>query len=165
MACLVIIKAVELGVFSPDEWEFFGIGAAFSENIKLAPGVMLEQISNMPLEDYKKLLPTFDLALSLMASPHPSMPPFDFALSGSIVVTNESDIKNQKYFASICKNIISAEATIEGLLHGLKLAIDRVSNLDARYKNAVQSSYPINWKQVFNKEFAQWFNHILNKRN
>lgn len=165
LACLVIIKAVELGVFSPDEWEFFGIGAAFSENIKLAPGVMLEQIPNMPLEDYKKLLPTFDLALSLMASPHPSMPPFDFALSGSIVVTNESDIKNQKYFASICKNIISAEATIEGLLHGLKLAIDRVSNLDARYKNAVQSSYPINWKQVFNKEFAQWFNHILNKRN
>lgn len=165
LACLVIIKAVDLGIFSPKEWEFLGVGAALSENIKLAPGVVLEQIPNMPLEDYKKVLPTFDLALSLMASPHPSMPPFDFALSGSIVVTNESDIKNQKYFASICKNIISAEATIEGLLKGLKIALKRVNDLDARYNNAKKSYYPTTWEQVFDEKFAQWFNKILKQRN
>lgn len=162
LACLVIIKALEQKIFNPKEWEFYGVGASSSENIELMPNVLLKQLPNMPLEDYKKMLPTFDIALSLMASPHPSMPPIDFALSGCIVVTNASDIKTQKYFNTISQNIIASEPTIDSLVDSLSKAVSLSTNLKQRYQNAMKSKYPCSWDEVFSDKFARWFKKILN---
>lgn len=160
LSAYTIIKAVEDGIFNCNEWEFWGVGATATSRIKLKDGVFLNQMPNMPLEEYKKMLPQFDLMLSLMATPHPSMPPIDLAMSGCVVVTNSSELKSQEEFGKICKNIIACHPNLDSLLDGLRQGIKRSGNLEQRYRNAVVE-YPSHWEDVFEDRHQKWFKDIL----
>ncbi|WP_144714564.1 hypothetical protein [Curtobacterium pusillum] len=51
--------------------------------------VKLVSHGTMPWDDYFRFIASTDVVLSLQHSPHPSHPPFDGAISGARVVTNE----------------------------------------------------------------------------
>lgn len=59
--------------------------------ITLAPGHTLESLGTVGWNDYFALLARSHVALSLQASPHPSHPPLEAALSGAVAITNEVD--------------------------------------------------------------------------
>lgn len=57
--------------------------------VTLAPGHTLTSLGTVSWDEYFALLATSSVALSLQASPHPSHPPLEAALSGALAVTNE----------------------------------------------------------------------------
>ena len=160
LSAYVIIQAVEKGILNPEDWEFFGIGSQYRMRINLGNGCYLNQMPNMSLNEYKKMLPYFDVMLSLMASPHHSMPPIDAALSGCVVVTNSSDIKTQSEFNKICRNIIACPPDVESLLNGINRAVAFSDNLENRYKNALVE-YPNSMANALNQHHDSWFKDIL----
>ena len=83
---------------SPARFYGIGLGEAI---IKLDDHNEMKQLPRMSLAEYQNLISSFDVGLCLMASPHPSLLPFDLAGSGAIVVTNSFEVKNQSYFRAL----------------------------------------------------------------
>lgn len=159
-AFILLIEAVKRKIFD-DSWEFYGIGYPRSCDLKLPGQKVLHMLPNMSLEEYKESLSTYDVALSLMATPHPSMPPVDFALSGCLVVTNTCKNKTEKVLGDISKNIISAPLLFGPLMDALKKAVSLSGNLDVRYKNAMGSCWPESWDAAFDRTHAAWIKDIM----
>lgn len=160
LSAYIIIKAVEKGIFKLNEWEFWGVGSQQKMRIDLGHGIYLNQLPNMSLDEYKNMLPSFDIMLSLMATPHHSMPPIDAALSGCVVVTNSSDIKTQEEFNKMSHNIIACNPDETSLLEGLKKATVLCNKLEDRYKNSLVT-YPTSMEQALTKTHHTWFKNIL----
>lgn len=57
--------------------------------VDLGGGYRLESRGTLGWDDYFALLAESDVVLSLQASPHPSHPPLEAALSGAVAITNE----------------------------------------------------------------------------
>ena len=144
----VIAQAVEKGILSTDEWDFYSVGASEGK-IKINNDLSIYALPFMSVSEYKKIIYQYDLALSLMMSPHPSMVPIDLALSGVPVVTNTYKNKDEKYLKSISENIYSSNLNIDSLLYTLEKACEKVNDYKTRYENAKKSDYPQNWDYVF----------------
>lgn len=110
---------------------------------------------------YKKMLSTFDIGLSLMSTPHSNMPVIDFALSGNCVVTNCYKNKNQAALSKICKNILAADFNKDALVETLRTAVKDCTDLEKRYQNARESSHPTNWDDVFGEKHQKWLKDIM----
>ena len=126
----VISESVRLNVFDPlEDWEFIGLGSNVDVSNQCNLGgyanVCLKMMRNIPEPDYFALLQTGEVALSLMLSPHPSLPPFDFASAGLVTVTNSMETKTS--FAHISSNIIVVEPELHALVEGLREAVHRAS--------------------------------------
>ena len=151
-----LIKAWEAGVFRGCEvWEMYGIGIGNVE-IELADGVTLKQLPRMSLAEYERSIINFDICLSLMASPHPSIPPFDLAGVGAIVVTNSYACKGPEYFDAISRNILCVDPTVEAIVGGLEKAVARSGNLEERWENARTLAYPRQWSDTWQEEHARF---------
>ena len=149
LTALSVIGAYKAGYLPHEEWEFFGIGMGDAEiQIDKAAGVSLKQLPRMSLGKYIETVAGFDLCVSLMASAHPSMLPFDLAGSGALVVTNEFESKNQAYFSNFSANIVAAEAHLPSLIEAIGAAAARTDDLDARYRGA-QFQYPTRWDHTW----------------
>lgn len=118
-------------------------------------------LPNMPLDEYRESLSTYDVALSLMATPHPSMPPVDLALSGCVVVTNTYKNKTSEVLEEISRNIISAPLLIEPLLDALRKGVELSGCLEERYENARNSSWPRSWDTALGSEHLKWIESIM----
>lgn len=57
--------------------------------VSLTPGHELTSVGTLEWNEYFDFLPKVDVVLALQASPHPSHPPLESALSGAITITNE----------------------------------------------------------------------------
>jgi hypothetical protein len=114
----------------------------------------------MNLKEYMDNISEYDICLTLMASPHPSLVPFDLAGSGCIVVTNNFRNKYQQYFSDISNNIISKDPNLESILNGLEEAVSKISNLEYRYKNAVDMKYPKSWNETWSDEHKKWIDKL-----
>lgn len=68
--------------------EFVSAGEPHPD-IELGEGVTLTSVGRLGWDDYFDLVSGTDVFLSLQASPHPSHPPFDAAISGAIAITND----------------------------------------------------------------------------
>lgn len=68
-------------------WRFLSAGADHAP-LRLGPGVSLEALGKLSLEDYGNLLRRTGIGLSLMSSPHPSYPPLEMAHFGARVISN-----------------------------------------------------------------------------
>ena len=163
----VIKKAVENNILSPDEWEFYSVGDKESE-VYFSDDVCIKGLPFISPEAYASSLHMYDLGLSLMMSPHPSMLPIDLALAGVPVVTNTYKNKTKESLQNISKNIYSAELSVDTLTEELKNALEHVNNFDERYQNAIDSNYPNNWNNTFDKadnivEFIKEQQYLLNK--
>jgi hypothetical protein len=106
------------------------------------------------LEDYYHLLPDYDVGVSLMLTPHPSLVPLDMAASGIVTVTNTFDIKTAAKLQAISSNLVVAPPTIEGIKNGLIEAASRVGDIDARMRGT-KLNWARNWDEAFNEAFVQ----------
>ena len=131
------------------------------KDVNILGSKVLHLIPNMPLDQYKEILSTFDVGLSLMATPHPSMPPLDLALSGCIVVTNSFANKTTETMNNICRNILCSEMTVDDICNTLKKAISMSDDLDLRYENAMTAEWPRNWEETYVLEHRQWIVSIM----
>ncbi len=153
-------EAVRRGILPESEWEFIGIGLG-NGTVQLKEGVTLRQMPRMNLKEYLDTVPQFDLAITFMASPHPSMLPFDLAGSGCVVVTNNFLNKTQAYFNEVSANILSSDVELEAVLETIARAAVQAENLDARYQNARAMRYPKSWQETWNPEIKSWLHQRM----
>jgi hypothetical protein len=160
LTALALMTAYREGIFNADEWECIGMGLG-EGTVELLPGVHSISLPRMTLAEYTEAVSGFDICLTLMASPHPSLIPMDLAGSGTVVVTNTFETKTPDYLTEISKNIIPCKPCLEELVIGLCAAKDRVADLDARYNNAAAMNYPRDWSQSLSTEHAAFFKNQL----
>lgn len=84
------------------------------DDFTLESGHVVKSLGKLSISEYKKLLATAELGVSLMLSPHPSYPPLEMASAGMQVVTNDF-LGYKKSLESLFRNIHVAEPNIEDI--------------------------------------------------
>lgn len=134
--------AIEAGAFPRERWRIHFVGRG-------APQVDFCDGSRPVLHDalgwaqYHELLGRVGLGLSLMASPHPSYPPFDLAAGGSVVVTNRWPGKMD--FADVSDRVVVAEPTVPDLARALQEAAAMVEELSDQPFEPAATPYFTPW--------------------
>jgi hypothetical protein len=135
-----------------ETWSFHGIGSIDrGYNLELAPGIPLQLLPKTSLQDYIDMMPRFDVGLSLMLTPHPSLVPLEMASAGMWAVTNTFANKTADELRGISTNLIGAEPTVDGIVEALVEAMARVDDIDARLAGA-KMNWPTDWDQAFPPE-------------
>lgn len=160
LAALALTEAFRRGIFDPAEWECFGMGLG-NASLKLIGDVRSKALPRMTLREYIAEVPSFDIALTLMASPHPSLIPMDLGGSGAIVVTNTFATKTAESLQALSGNIIPAEPELEALIAALTEARDRASDLEARHRAAAAMTYPKDWAESLTPRHARFVSEAL----
>jgi len=163
LTALAICEAYRQGIFNPEDWDCIGMGLG-EGIIEVLPGVASAKLPRMALDEYMNIVAEFDVCLTLMASPHPSMIPMDLAGSGAIVVTNTFATKTPEYLTSLNKNIIPVSPDLPSIVEGLREAVERSTDLESRYQNAAEMTYPRSWSETFTPEHVdfvkQWTSEV-----
>jgi hypothetical protein len=146
LTALALSTAFRSGIFDPEEWDCVGMGLGEGV-VELLPGVRSVSLPRMDLSAYIEEVASFDICLTLMASPHPSMIPMDLAASGCVVVTNTFKTKTDNYLRSLSGNIIPAVPGLNEIVAALELARLKSLDLEERYRFAKAMKYPQNWDQ------------------
>ena len=113
---MALDRALAEGRF--EGWDLAGMGtvaARGSELILPRSGRSLRLIPRSSQAEYAELLRSADVGLSLMYTPHPSLPPIEMAAAGMPTVTNTYENKDAAALAGISANLIAAEPTVEGV--------------------------------------------------
>jgi hypothetical protein len=159
LGVIALSEAVAEGLFDTTKWQFDGIGTLHGRTLGLADRIPLTLLPRVTLEEYIELLPSYDLGLSLMLSPHPSLVPLDMAAAGLITVTNTYENKTSQKLKSISNNIIPVQPTAQGIKSGLVEALRRVDDFEGRVAGA-----EINWQRRWSEalggpvmEKLKWF--------
>ena len=160
LTALALTTAYRLGIFDPDEWDCVGMGLGEGV-VELLPGVRSVSLPRMDLSQYIEEVAGFDICLTLMASPHPSMIPMDLAGSGCIVVTNTFKTKTDEYLRGLSGNIIPAMPGLNEIVSALEVAKAKSQNLDDRYRFAEAMEYPRDWERSLTPEHLSFFNRCL----
>jgi hypothetical protein len=156
-----LIEAWNRGYFeSGHNWELYGIGIGNVE-IYLDARSKLIQLPRMSLAEYEEKISEFDICLSLMASPHPSITPFDLAGVGAIVVTNQFENKTAEYFRPISGNIIVSTPDVMSLADCIGTAISRVDDMESRFDNAASMNYPRDWQSVWHDDHKRLVHRLF----
>jgi hypothetical protein len=161
LAALSLITAYEQGIFDPAEWECIGMGLG-DALLELLPGVFSTSLPRMTLREYEQTVGQFDVCLTLMASPHPSLIPMDCAGSGAIVVTNTFRTKTDDYLRGLCGNIIPVAPSVPEIVDGLARAVAASADLEARHRRATAMAYPRTWEESLTPRHAEFVTeHVL----
>jgi hypothetical protein len=156
-----LIEAWNRGYFeSGHNWELYGIGIGNVE-IYLDARSKLIQLPRMSLAEYEEKISEFDICLSLMASPHPSITPFDLAGVGAIVVTNQFENKTAEYFRAISGNILVSVPDVMSLADCIGTAISCVDDMESRFDNAVSMTYPGDWQSVWQDDHKRLVHRLF----
>jgi hypothetical protein len=139
------------GVFEPlKDWRFLGLGSLvdYTEAIGAQCGrsVEFDIRENIPEPEYFKLLRTGDIGFSLMISPHPSLPPLDFAAAGLIAVTNSFKTKNAESLLRVSENFVVVEPFLSNLVEGLRTAVKSSTNVTLRQRGADNFDWEHDWR-------------------
>jgi 2-polyprenyl-3-methyl-5-hydroxy-6-metoxy-1,4-benzoquinol methylase len=153
--------AISQGVLDPKDWEFFGIGSLLElPDLPLPRGCSLKLIRKTSLDEYYKMLPDFDLGLSLMLSPHPSLPPLDMAAAGMLVLTNVFMDKSAARMAEISPNILAVEPDCQALVEGLRTTAGRITDVEARLAGS-QLRWARSWAETFHPAFMEQIREFM----
>ncbi|KAI9013721.1 hypothetical protein DFJ74DRAFT_682989 [Hyaloraphidium curvatum] len=151
LGVLALDEAVRRGIFGPrleERWEFLGVGShaehADQCNLGGIRGMCLQMRPSVPEPEYFALLGTGDVGLALMVSPHPSLPPLDFAAAGMATVTNTWGSKTAEALRAAGGNLIPAEPTLEGLVAALEQAVARAEDVEGRMQGS-RLDWPERW--------------------
>lgn len=132
-----------------DTWKFIGLGALQSYTINLGShcgkNVELHIKKHVAESKYFRILRTGDIGLSLMMSPHPSLPPFDLAAAGLATVTNEWQTKTEADFLNISDNFVVVKPYISNIVSGLAIAVNRSRDIAARQKGSTNLKWEHAW--------------------
>jgi len=156
LTALALATAFRTGIFDPDEWDCVGMGLGEGV-VELLPGVRSVSLPRMDLSKYIEEVASFDICLTLMASPHPSMIPMDLAGSGCVVVTNTFKTKTEEYLKGLSGNIIPAAPGLDEIVLALKQAKSRSEDLQERYRFAKAMEYPRDWDQSLTATHLDFF--------
>ena len=77
------------------------------------------------------------------------------------MVTNTYKNKTSGVLSEISHNIISAPLLVEPLLDALRKAVEFSGNLELRYENARNSSWPRSWDTAFGAGHLAWIRDIM----
>jgi glycosyltransferase involved in cell wall biosynthesis len=151
LGMIALQEAVNRGILKPGEWEFYGAGSTLPDkSYPLNDKISLRMLPKVSLNEYYELLMQFDLGLSLMYTPHPSLPPIEMAAAGLIVVTNTCLNKTEEELRKISKNIVGVCATLDCILAGLRYAASHVEDYDRRIEGS-NVNWPNDWIDVFDE--------------
>jgi len=165
LGMLALVALVSYPRFDWSNWKFRGIGSiTVGQNLELAPGVPIEILPKMSLQDYIDILPNFDVGLSLMLTPHPSLVPLEMASAGMCTVTNTFANKTPDRLRAISSNLIGVKPTVEAIRDGLWEASSRVHDIDSRLAGA-KVHWPTDWASAFPIETMKKLNDFLREHN
>ncbi|MEO6028687.1 MAG: hypothetical protein ABIR79_17625 [Candidatus Binatia bacterium] len=149
LGVLALRRVVEQGMLERDGWTIDGIGAGRAfEPVPLGRGCRLALLPRMTLAEYQSVLPGYDVGLSLMLTPHPSLVPLEMAAAGMLTVTNTFANKTTDALHALSKNLIGAPPTVEGIAAALTNAVRRVDDLAARADGA-RVAWSRDWRTSF----------------
>jgi SAM-dependent methyltransferase/glycosyltransferase involved in cell wall biosynthesis len=149
---LALQQAVASGGLNASEWEFDGIGGnGEPESFPLGVGAHLRLRPRTSLREYMQLLPDYDMGLSLMLSPHPSMTPLDMAAAGLVTVTNTFANKTPERLTELSSNLVPVEPSVDAIAAGLAEGAARIGHLEARLAGS-RIRWPTKWADTFNAE-------------
>lgn len=163
LTALALTTAYRSGIFDPEEWDCVGMGLGEGV-VELLPGVRSVSLPRMDLRKYIEEVSGFDICLTLMASPHPSMIPMDLAGSGCVVVTNTFKTKTEEYLRGLSENIIPALPDLNAIVSALELAKSKSLDLEARYRFAKAMKYPRDWDQSLTAKHLNFFKRRVRVR-
>ena len=157
--------AVERGVFDDDEWEFIGVGTLGTIHyLSLGKGMELEMRSTLPQADYGEALKEFDLGLSLMFAPHPSILPFEMSSAGIVTITNHFENRSPEQLVKISGNIVPCEMNMYSVSEKIQYAVkNRVFQFEERHKNS-DLKWVRDWNDSFNEEVIDKINQFIGDR-
>ena len=136
-----------------------GLGDALLE---LLPGVYSTSLARMTLREYEQTVGQFDVCLTLMASPHPSLIPMDCAGSGAMVVTNTFRTKTEDYLRGLSGNVIPVAPSVPAIVEGLAKAAAASDDLEGRYQRARAMTYPRTWEESLTPKHTDFVTeHVL----
>jgi glycosyltransferase involved in cell wall biosynthesis len=165
LGMLSLVALVTDPRFDCSNWIFRGIGSiSVGQTLELAPGVPIEILPKMSLQDYTDLLPNFDVGLSLMLTPHPSLVPLEMAAAGMWTVTNTFANKSADRLRAISTNLIGVKPTVAGIRDGLWEASSKVHDIDMRLAGA-KVHWPTDWTSAFPVETMQKLKDFLSEHN
>ena len=116
--------------------------------MKLVEQVYMNLLPRFDQESYRKILKDYDVGVSLMCSPHPSLVPIEMAAAGMWTVTNAYANKNFDKLKAISSNFLPSAATVKGVTQGFFAANARVRDFDARAQGAA-----VNWATTWDLAF------------
>jgi glycosyltransferase involved in cell wall biosynthesis len=155
---LALKQAVETGVFD-ETWEFWAAGTAYGE-IPLGKGRQLKMIGKLSLDAYQETLTEFDLGVSLMYTPHPSLVPIEMAAAGMVVITTNCLNKTADKMAAISANIVGVEASVQAIVGGLASGVEKCGDIEGRME-AADVNWPKSWDEslptTLIHTMVQWF--------
>jgi hypothetical protein len=161
LGMMSLVELLHCCEFDIDRWTFHGIGSLdFKMQLELASNVYLKLIPRTNLQEYVNLLPTFDVGMSLMLTPHPSLVPLEMASAGLWTVTNSYANKTADKLQAISSNLIVVPPTIEGIKEGLLRAIRRVDDYDGRI-SGTQVKWATDWDEAFNARVMEKLRRFL----
>ena len=143
----VIETAISRGIIDLGQWDLVLLGRDIPE-LKFNDGQLIPQrYENVSWRAYAELAGQTDVAVCLMYTPHPSYPPFDFAASGAVVITNRFGNKQDlsAYSANILCGDLNLEAMLETLARGIALALDAARRKD----NFDSQQLGVDWTRSF----------------
>jgi hypothetical protein len=144
---MALRKAVAQDAFAG--WEFHGIGTvAMHGQIDLGNGAKLSLLPRHDQEAYRRILKDYDIGLSLMCSPHPSLVPLEMCSAGMMTVTNTYANKTAEKLLAISENFVPVDGTVDGVLNGLLAAKAGLSNVEKRSR-AANVNWATRWEQSF----------------
>ncbi|RYB03487.1 glycosyltransferase [Lichenibacterium ramalinae] len=143
-------------------WTAHGIGSiATADRLELVPGTFLRMVPKTSLQGYIDMLPGFDVGLSLMLTPHPSLVPLEMAAAGLPTVTNTFANKTAAALAAISPNLVGVPPTLDGIVAGLRAAIARVDDVEGRLAGAEAMTWPTDWDAAFPQDTMDRVNAFL----
>lgn len=152
---LMLDTAIQKGIIDTTEWEICFAGQDYPD-FTFCDGTKPLSMGQMSWQEYSEFVADTDLALSLMYTPHPSYPPYDVAVSGGVVLTNECANKTTFEY---CDNVIVAPLNRDAFLEKMKQAIALAKDMQMRHKNYETMTIPREWTPTLQdtlKKMEEW---------
>ncbi|MCI2395754.1 hypothetical protein MN186_15025 [Aliiroseovarius sp. N1F302] len=162
IAMMAIAKAKKNGAFDAEPWEFCMMGSSRMGKSFDLEGVRVNCLPYQGYDAYRETLAGFDVGLSLMYAPHPSVPPFEMVRSGMITVVNTTPRRPDEWYRSISENFEPGAPSVDGLADAIARATARVGDIDARLA-ATETYHPSSWEESFAGLPAKLGHAIFNK--
>lgn len=148
LGVISLVEATRDGYFDPAIWDIHGIGSIGDvDSLQLPNGMQLKLMPRTTLKEYIELLPTYDIGLALMYTPHPSLVPLEMAAAGMWTITNTYANKTQERLSEISTNLIAVAPTISSIKEGLRYAIDHVNDYERRIAGA-KVKWATDWEEA-----------------
>ena len=149
LGLLALGHAIQRGLIPPG-WELHGIGSLSSmKRVDIGSGATLTLLRRSAQGEYAQVLRSYDVGLSLMYTPHPSLVPIEMASAGLMTVTNSFENKTPEAMAGISSNLVTAPPTIEGVAAGLGEAAARAEDFDGRVAGS-----DVRWSRSWDESFG-----------